>query len=219
MGLLPPYARDGGSSRCQGLRRAGGAGRGRRERNGGQARAASGAWLSDQPDARPGLFTAAPNGLELTGDGGAAAGVRCSDVLGAKVLGLVAMGLLPPYARDGGSSRCQGVHRAGGAGRVWRERNGGQAKAACGARLGDQPNARPGLFTAAPNGLELTGDGGAAAGVRCSDVLGPAVISGDPRQHRTSRESTPSRFDRRAGIRFDSNLVWPRNRKPRAGAG
>jgi len=58
----------------------------------------------------------APNGLELTGDGGAAAGVRCSDVLGAGVVGLVAMGLLPPYARDGGSSRCQGVHRAGGAG-------------------------------------------------------------------------------------------------------
>jgi hypothetical protein len=59
---------------------------------------------------------ASPNGLELTGDGGAAAGVRCSDVLGAGVVGLVAMGLLPPYARDGGSSRCQGVHRASGAG-------------------------------------------------------------------------------------------------------
>src|SRR5260370_20584958 len=56
-----------------------------------------------------------PNGLELTGDGGAAAGVRCSDVLGAGVLGLVAMALLPPYARDRGSSRCQVVHRAGGA--------------------------------------------------------------------------------------------------------
>jgi hypothetical protein len=29
-------------------------------------------------------LTAAPNGLELTGDGGEAAGVRCSDVLGAE---------------------------------------------------------------------------------------------------------------------------------------
>jgi len=28
---------------------------------------------------------------------------------------------------------------------------------------------------AAPNGLELTGDGGAAAGVRCSDLLGHHV--------------------------------------------
>ncbi len=26
-----------------------------------------------------------------------------------------------------------------------------------------------------PNGLELTGDGGAAAGVRCSDLLGAAI--------------------------------------------
>jgi hypothetical protein len=62
------------------------------------------------------LYAWPSNGLELTGDGGAAAGVRCSDVLGARVIGLVAMGLLPPYARDGGSSRCQGVHRASGAG-------------------------------------------------------------------------------------------------------
>src|SRR6476660_2805316 len=52
-------------------------------------------------------------------------GVRCSDVLGARVVGLVAMGLLPPYARDGGSSRCQGVHRAGGAGRARREKTAG----------------------------------------------------------------------------------------------
>jgi len=90
----------------------------------------------------------APNGLELTGDGGAAAGVRCSDVLGARVLGLGAMGLLPPYARDGGSSRCQRLRRAGGAGRGRREKSPGRARDACGARLWGQPIARPGFFTA-----------------------------------------------------------------------
>ena len=32
------------------------------------------------------------------------------------------------------------------------------------------------LYSAkSPNGLELTGDGGAAAGVRCSDVLGATL--------------------------------------------
>jgi hypothetical protein len=44
------------------------------------------------------------------------------------------------------------------------------------ARRRTQRRAR--ILTAAPNGLELTGDGGAAAGVRCSDVLGtvsPAI--------------------------------------------
>ena len=111
---------------------------------------------------------AAPSGFELTGDGSAAAGVRWSDVLGAGVVGLVAMGLLPPYARDGGSSRCQGVHRAGGAGRERRERNGGQARTACGAQLSDQPNARPGLFTAAPNVSKLSGERSESAEARCS---------------------------------------------------
>src|SRR6185369_6684292 len=111
----------------------------------------------------------APNGLELTGDGGAAAGVRCSDVLGARVLGLGAMGLPPPYARDGGSSRCQGLRRAGGAGRGRRERNGGQARAACGARRWGQPNARPGLFTA-----RLTAFGSAASAAERSESAAAA---------------------------------------------
>ena len=46
--------------------------------------------------------------------------------------------------------------------------DGGRARTACGARLWDQTIARPGLFTAAPNGLRLSG---ARMRVRCSRGL------------------------------------------------
>ena len=106
-----------------------------------------------------GGLVVAPNVLELTGDGGATDGVRCSDVLGAGVLGLVDMGLLPPYARDGGSSRCRACFEPARPG-----------VGACGAWLWDQPIARPGLFTAAPN----PGVRRHAKRVRCNALLGGA---------------------------------------------
>ena len=54
-----------------------------------------------------------------------------------------------------------------------------------GARRGDVPTAGR-ILTAAPNGLELTGDGGAAAGVRCSDVLGGELRTFNYDFHRMS---------------------------------
>ena len=44
----------------------------------------------------------------------------------------------------------------------------------------------PHIFRESPNGSELTGDGGAAAGVRCSDVLGRG-----PRMPPSPRVSRP----------------------------
>src|ERR1700693_2665471 len=54
-----------------------------------------------------------------------------------------------------------------------------------------------GCLIATPNGLELTGDGGRAAGGRCSDVLGVSVTTclpppqPAPTRHRELRHQRP----------------------------
>jgi hypothetical protein len=99
------------------------------------------------------------------------------------------MGILSPYAPAGGSSMCRGVRRAGGAGRGRREEESEPARASCGTRLRDQLNARPGLFTAAPNGSRLSSrrkPGRCSRGLGRSSVVGhfAIVAKGSPRSRR-----------------------------------
>ena len=73
-------------------------------------------------------------------------------------------------------------------------------------------------FALPPNGLELTGDGGAAAGVPCSDVLGAIDISATPLPDEKSQQkddyATPQDLPRVHEVRNDY-----RNRDPRSHQG